>query len=80
MVRQNGLQPKFGNLIPEFERCVIEAMPNRSFEKVTSAAELRPRPPKDVQPGKIGLMRLPPPNEQEVRGEFWPFRRANVGE
>ena len=27
MVRQNGLQPKFGNLIPEFERCVMEAMP-----------------------------------------------------
>lgn len=27
MVRQNGLQPKFGNLIPEFERCVIEANP-----------------------------------------------------
>lgn len=27
MVRQNGLQPKFGNLIPEFERCVREAAP-----------------------------------------------------
>lgn len=27
MVRQNGLEPKFGNLIPEFERCVIEARP-----------------------------------------------------
>jgi DNA (cytosine-5)-methyltransferase 1 len=27
MVRQNGYQPKFGNLIPEFERCVTEASP-----------------------------------------------------
>jgi DNA (cytosine-5)-methyltransferase 1 len=27
MVRQNGYQPKFGNLIPEFERCVSEAQP-----------------------------------------------------
>lgn len=27
MVRHNGLQPKFGNLIPEFERCVREAQP-----------------------------------------------------
>ena len=27
MVRQNGLQPKFGNLIPEFERCVSESRP-----------------------------------------------------
>ena len=27
MVRQNGYEPKFGNLIPEFERCVVEAAP-----------------------------------------------------
>ena len=27
MVRQNGYEPKFGNLIPEFERCVEEAQP-----------------------------------------------------
>lgn len=27
MVRQNGLEPRFGNLIPEFERCVAEAAP-----------------------------------------------------
>lgn len=27
MVRQNGLEPRFGNLIPEFERCVVEATP-----------------------------------------------------
>jgi DNA (cytosine-5)-methyltransferase 1 len=27
MVRHNGHQPKFGNLIPEFERCVAEAQP-----------------------------------------------------
>jgi DNA (cytosine-5)-methyltransferase 1 len=27
MVRQNGYEPKFGNLIPEFERCVKEAAP-----------------------------------------------------
>jgi DNA (cytosine-5)-methyltransferase 1 len=27
MVKHNGLQPKFGNLIPEFERCVVEAQP-----------------------------------------------------
>lgn len=27
MVRHNGLQPKFGNLIPEFERCVLDARP-----------------------------------------------------
>ena len=27
MVRHNGLEPRFGNLIPEFERCVKEAMP-----------------------------------------------------
>ena len=28
MVRQNGYEPKFGNLIPEFERVVEAAMPN----------------------------------------------------
>jgi DNA (cytosine-5)-methyltransferase 1 len=27
MVRANGFEPKFGKLIPEFERCVREAMP-----------------------------------------------------
>lgn len=27
MVRHNGYEPKFGNLIPEFERCVEEASP-----------------------------------------------------
>ena len=27
MVRHNGLQPRFGNLIPEFERCVLAAQP-----------------------------------------------------
>jgi len=27
LVRHNGYQPKFGNLIPEFERCVQEAEP-----------------------------------------------------
>lgn len=27
MVRHNGYEPKFGNLIPEFERCVREAKP-----------------------------------------------------
>ncbi|MBE3131537.1 MAG: DNA cytosine methyltransferase [Acidobacteria bacterium] len=27
IVRHNGHQPKFGNLIPEFERCVAEAQP-----------------------------------------------------
>lgn len=27
MVRQNGLSPKFGNLIPEFERVIAEAAP-----------------------------------------------------
>jgi len=27
LVRHNGYQPKFGNLIPEFERCVLEAEP-----------------------------------------------------
>lgn len=27
MVRHNGHKPKFGNLIPEFERCVEEAQP-----------------------------------------------------
>jgi len=28
MVRHNGLEPQFGNLIPEFERCVAEANPD----------------------------------------------------
>ena len=28
MVRHNGYEPKFGNLIPEFERCVAEASPD----------------------------------------------------
>ena len=27
MVRYNGYEPKFGNLIPEFERCIREAQP-----------------------------------------------------
>jgi DNA (cytosine-5)-methyltransferase 1 len=27
LVRQNGLEPRFGNLIPEFERCVLQALP-----------------------------------------------------
>lgn len=28
MVRHNGLQPRFGNLIPEFERCVYDSQPD----------------------------------------------------
>lgn len=28
MVRQNGYEPKYGNLIPEFERCVAAAAPS----------------------------------------------------
>jgi len=27
LVRANGHEPRFGNLIPEFERCVAEALP-----------------------------------------------------
>lgn len=27
LVRANGHEPKFGNLIPEFERCIVEACP-----------------------------------------------------
>jgi DNA (cytosine-5)-methyltransferase 1 len=27
MIRHNGYEPKFGNLIPEFERCIVEARP-----------------------------------------------------
>lgn len=27
LVRANGGQPRFGNLIPEFERCIVEAQP-----------------------------------------------------
>ena len=27
MVRHNGYEPRFGNLIPEFERCIAEAQP-----------------------------------------------------
>src|SRR5690606_13686307 len=41
MVRHNGYEPKFGNLIPEFERCVREAAPAWFLmEEVTDA----PRP------------------------------------
>ena len=28
IVRSKGIEPKFGNLIPEFERCVLEAAPH----------------------------------------------------
>jgi DNA (cytosine-5)-methyltransferase 1 len=28
LVRANGYEPRFGNLIPEFERCVLEAQPS----------------------------------------------------
>ena len=28
MVRHNGYEPKFGNLIPEYERCVDEGQPD----------------------------------------------------
>jgi DNA (cytosine-5)-methyltransferase 1 len=40
LVRANGHEPKFGNLIPEFERCVAEAAPNWFLmENVTGAPE-----------------------------------------
>jgi len=40
MVRHNGYEPKFGNLIPEFERCVAEAAPRwLLMENVPAAPE-----------------------------------------
>lgn len=40
MVRHNGYEPKFGNLIPEFERCVVEAQPGWFLmENVPAAPE-----------------------------------------
>lgn len=40
MVRHNGYEPKFGNLIPEFERCVAEAAPRWFLmENVPAAPE-----------------------------------------
>lgn len=41
MVRQSGREPKFGNLIPEFERCVFEAAPKWFLMEEVVAA---PRP------------------------------------
>lgn len=41
MVRQNGHEPKFGNLIPEFERVVEEALPQWFLMEEVPAA---PRP------------------------------------
>jgi DNA (cytosine-5)-methyltransferase 1 len=41
MVRHNGHEPKFGNLIPEFERCVAEAAPRWFLMENVPAA---PRP------------------------------------
>jgi len=42
MVRHNGHQPKFGNLIPEFERVVLEAQPQWfAMEEVPGAPEPR---------------------------------------
>lgn len=40
LVRANGHEPKFGNLIPEFERCVLEAQPDWFvMENVRAAPE-----------------------------------------
>jgi DNA (cytosine-5)-methyltransferase 1 len=40
MVHHNGYEPKFGNLIPEFERCVAEAQPQWFLmENVPAAPE-----------------------------------------
>src|SRR5215471_11421434 len=40
MVRHNGYEPRFGNLIPEFERCVAEARPRWFLmENVPAAPE-----------------------------------------
>jgi DNA (cytosine-5)-methyltransferase 1 len=40
MVRHNGYEPRFGNLIPEFERCVAEARPQWFLmENVPAAPE-----------------------------------------
>lgn len=41
MVRRNGYTPKFGNLIPEFERCVSESRPKWFLMENVPAA---PRP------------------------------------
>jgi len=41
MVRHNGYEPRFGNLIPEFERCVAEAAPSWFLMENVPAA---PRP------------------------------------
>lgn len=40
MVRHNGYEPKFGNLIPEFERCVPEAQPRWFLMENVPAAPL----------------------------------------
>lgn len=47
MVRHNGYEPKFGNLIPEFERCVVEAQPQWWLMENVPAA---PRPRVDGYP------------------------------
>jgi DNA (cytosine-5)-methyltransferase 1 len=40
LVRANGAEPRFGNLIPEFERCVAEAAPDWwLMENVVAAPE-----------------------------------------
>lgn len=40
LVRANGHEPRFGNLIPEFERCVLEAAPDWFLmENVRAAPE-----------------------------------------
>lgn len=40
MVRHNGHEPKFGNLIPEFERCVTEAAPQWFLMEEVPAAPI----------------------------------------
>lgn len=38
LVRANGYEPRFGNLIPEFERCIREAVPTWFLMENVSAA------------------------------------------
>lgn len=71
LVRANGHEPKFGNLIPEFERCVTEAQPD------WFVMENVPVAPEPVVPG-YGVTSFMLDNSMLDAGDGWGEEQRRV--
>ena len=72
LVRANGYEPRFGNLIPEFERCVAEAQPEFFLMENVPAA------PTPIVPGYGTKSLLLDNSRLAVEGSVWGQEQRRV--